>query len=361
MKNKIKVAIVFGGKSAEHEVSLQSAKNVIEAIDKEKYEVLPIAISKTGEWYISDIANYLDYPNDPKLIKFNLENSKKIAVIPSSSYQFQTLSDNISKYSVDVVFPVLHGPLGEDGTIQGLLKILDIPFVGASVLGSAVAMDKEVAKRLLLQAGVVTSRFISLSRTDSVDLKAIIKQLGAELFVKPVNLGSSIGVTKVVNKSQLNSAVAHAFKYDNKILIEEYILGTEIEVSVLGNEQSVASIPGAVVPNDTFYTYDSKYDLVELIIPADIPASVARKSQQLALQVYKVLCLEGMARVDMFLTPKGELIINEANTIPGFTKMSMYPKLWEATGLPYPMLIDKLIQLAIDRHKKEKILKTSYK
>jgi len=361
---KIRVGILFGGKSAEHEVSLQSAKNVIEAINKDKYEVVLIGLDKKGKWFLNDSSQFLLHSNNPKLIKLN-EASDAVALIPQSSGKLSNLTNYQSDTSVDVVFPVLHGPFGEDGTVQGLLKLANLPFVGASVLGSAVGMDKDVMKRLLRDGGIPTARFITLTRSDSqqISFEDIEQQLGAPFFVKPTNLGSSIGIHKVKEKRQFQGAIRDALSYDNKILAEEYIIGRELECSVLGNEQPIASVPGEVLPKHEFYSYEAKYideNGAKLEIPANLPSDTAKEVQTLALQAFKILCCEGMARVDFFLKNNGSLVVNEINTIPGFSKISMYPKLWEASGIPYAGLIDKLIQLAIERFKREKKLKTTY-
>lgn len=318
MKKKIRVAILFGGKSAEHEVSIQSARNVMAAIDKKKYSVIPIKIDKSEKWNFR-------FPN------------------------------------IDVVFPVLHGPYGEDGTVQGLLKLTNVPFVGAGVLGSALGMDKDVMKRLLNHAGIPTARFITLTDQEDINFEQARKKFGLPLFVKPVNLGSSVGINKVRNKKEFRKAVAEAFQFDRKVMIEEYIKGREIECSVLGNENPMASLPGEIIPKHEFYSYEAKYidpEGAELKAPADLPKPIIKKVQDMAIRTFQALCCEGMARVDFFLKPNGALVVNEINTIPGFTAISMYPKLWQASGISYSELVDRLIQLALERHKKENKLKT---
>jgi D-alanine-D-alanine ligase len=360
-KKKIKVGIIFGGKSAEHEVSLQSAKNIIEAMDKGKYDITLIGIDKTGKWFRSG-SNYLLNATNPKLIKLNSENNT--AIIPAADSSGQLISlDTKETSSIDVVFPVLHGPFGEDGTMQGLLKLAGIPFVGASVLGSAIGMDKDVMKRLFLQAGLPTARFLAFEHSDKVGFEKTKKALGLPLFIKPANLGSSVGVSKAKNKKEFDEAVKEAFKFDNKILVEQFVKGREIECSVLGNSNPIASVPGEVLPTHEFYSYEAKYideNGAALEIPAKLPKAKVKEVQTLAVKAFKALCLEGMARVDFFLTEKGQVYINEANTIPGFTKISMYPKLWEASGISYSELIDKLIELAIERFNRESKLRTGY-
>ncbi|MBD3306374.1 D-alanine--D-alanine ligase [candidate division KSB3 bacterium] len=368
MKNTIRVGILFGGQSAEHEVSLQSAKNIIEAIDRHKYEVVLLGIDKTGGWHLQDAEKYLLHADDPQRIRLNVT-SESLAVVPERRpHKFVTLSGDQSVGPIDVIFPILHGPYGEDGTVQGLLKLADIPFVGAGVVGSAVGMDKDVMKRLLRDAGIPIAKFLVLDRRTSSrpDFKAICELLGRPCFVKPANLGSSVGVSKVTTEEGYHQAVDEAFRYDRKVLIEEGIEGREIECAVLGNDAPIASLPGEVVTNTAkhqFYSYQAKYideAGAELGIPADLPEHVTEAVQELAIKTFQVLCCEGMARIDCFLTPDQRILINELNSIPGFTKISMYPKLWEASGISYPDLIDRLIQLALERAEQEKTLATSY-
>lgn len=322
MKKKIRLAIIFGGRSAEHEVSIRSAKNVFEAIDKTKYEVTLIEIDKSGGWDLNK------------------------------------LSGN------DVAFPILHGPYGEDGTIQGMLKLMNLPFVGASVLGSALGMDKDAMKKLLNQAGIPTAKFLVFQKGElnKIKFEDIKNKLGLPFFVKPANLGSSVGITKVKSEKEFKKAIDNAFEFDNKILIEEYLKRREIECSVLGNENPIASIPGEIIPQHEFYSYEAKYldeNGAILKVPAKLPKWIVKKVQDLAIKTFKTLCCEGMARVDFFLKDNGELVVNEMNTIPGFTNISMYPKLWEASGISYKDLIDQLITLALQRFKRDSKLKTS--
>jgi D-alanine-D-alanine ligase len=263
---------------------------------------------------------------------------------------------------IDVVFPVLHGPFGEDGTVQGLLKLANLPFVGAGVLGSAVGMDKDVMKRLLRDAEIPVGKFLVFQRGDTLSYGKIKKQLGLPLFVKPANLGSSVGISKVSKKREFRAAIDEAFRYDNKVIIEEYIDGREIECSVLGNDEPAASLPGEIVVRHDFYSYDAKYiddQGARLEIPAKLSRSVIRKIRKIAVRAYKALCCEGMARVDFFVQANGRVLVNEINTSPGFTKISMYPKMWEASGLSYPRLIDRLIRLALERARCERRLRTS--
>ncbi|MEJ2617529.1 MAG: D-alanine--D-alanine ligase [Ignavibacteriaceae bacterium] len=356
MNKKINVAILFGGKSAEHEVSLQSAKNVFEAIDRKKYNVIFIGIDKKGRWLLNDGSKILLNSENPKLIKLN-KKSDPVALIPQSSGKISNLTKDESNLKIDVVFPILHGPFGEDGTVQGLLKLANVPFVGAGVLGSAVGMDKDVMKRLLRDAKIPIGKFITVKTEEPVpDFKDIKNTLGLPFFIKPANMGSSIGISKIHNKKEYPEKIQDAFRYD-------YIEGKEIECSVLGNENPVASLPGEVKSSHEFYSYDAKYideNGAVLDIPADIPKSSIKKIQKLAVKTFKTLVCEGLARVDFFLKDNGDIFVNEINTIPGFTKISMYPKLWEASGISYTELIDRLIQLAIERFQKEQKLLTNY-
>lgn len=368
MKKKIRVGVLFGGKSAEHEVSLQSARNIIDGLDKNKYEVVPIGIDKHGKWLLHDPLNYLLNSADPKLIA--LQNSQtSVALLPESSGNLST-SDvaKFDKYStpdvqhLDVIFPVLHGPFGEDGSIQGLLKVANVPFVGAGVLGSAVGMDKEIMKRILRDCGLPIGKFLTVRSNEKITFAQAKKELGLPVFIKPANMGSSIGVSKVKNEKEFKTAIVEAFKYDTKVLIEEMIDGREIECSVLGNEHPIASTPGEVIPHHEFYSYDAKYideNGAGLEIPAKLPKNVTKKVQEYAIKTFKALNCEGLGRVDMFLKKDGSIFINEINTLPGFTKISMYPKLWAASGMPQPKLLDNLIRLAIERFKRDEKLKTS--
>ncbi len=366
MVKKIRVGILFGGKSAEHEVSLQSAKNVAEAIPKDKYEVVPIGIDKSGRWLLNDASNFLLQSAGSPMPQLK-DSGKQVALIPESAGGLTyvgTGGGRAAARGVDVVFPILHGPFGEDGTVQGLLKLAGIPFVGAGVLGSAVGMDKDVTKRLLRDAGIPIGKFLTFKSSDKIIFAKVKKELGLPVFIKPANMGSSVGVSKARNEKEFKTAVLDAFKYDNKIILEEFIKGREIKCAILGNDKLVASLPGEVIMKnkDDFYSYDAKYineDGAVLKIPADLPRKTIKKVQGLAVKTFQTLSCEGLGRVDMFLKENGEVLVNEINTIPGFTSISMYPKLWEASGISYPKLIDTLIQLALERFAKEAKLKTS--
>ncbi|GAA0604195.1 D-alanine--D-alanine ligase [Virgibacillus siamensis] len=361
---KKRVGIIFGGKSAEHEVSLQSAKNIVDAIDKDKYDVVLLGIDKQGKWHINDESSYLINAENPKLISLNKSNDT-VAVVPGQDHNQLIHSEDAGMLDqLDVVFPIVHGTLGEDGSLQGMMRLANLPFVGSSVTGSAVCMDKDIAKRLLRDAGVNVAKgraFTSFNR-NKIDFDLLQDELGVPMFIKPANQGSSVGVSKVSERAAFEQAVDEAFQYDRKIVIEETLAGREIECSVLGNEDPAASVPGEILPQTEFYSYESKYideSGAKLEIPADLPEETVANIQEAAINAFQALECEGLARVDFFLKENGEVYVNEVNTLPGFTKISMYPKLWEVSGIPYPELINRLIELAIDRHQKGSLLKSA--
>jgi len=326
---KLRVGVIRGGRSGEHEVSLRSAESILKAIDREKYDVVPITITHEGRW-------------EPFIIS------------PDPS------ADRV----VDIVFPIVHGTYGEDGTIQGLFELANLPYVGAGVMGSAVGMDKDVMKRLFRDANlpVVDYWTVDKRNLDSF-LQAEINKLPYPVFVKPANLGSSVGITKAHCAEELPAALQTAAEYDRKIVIERGVDAREIELSVLGNDEPIASVPGEIIPSREFYDYNAKYvdNNSGLLIPAPLNNGHVKKAQQLAIEAFKTLECSGMARVDLFLErPTGKFYVNEINTLPGFTSISMYPKLWEASGISYPQLIDRLITLAIERHAEKNKLKTKY-
>lgn len=363
--NKIKVGVLFGGRSAEHEVSLVSAASIINALDKNKYEILPIGITREGRWLSAVNAVQLLKNHEP-IEKFPehvlLPDPRKQSLINISTAFPQAAQQ------VDVIFPVIHGTGGEDGTIQGLFELAEIPYVGAGVLGSAIGMDKVVAKQLLLQAKIPVTPGIWFLFSDFVkkpkeQLALIEKKLGYPCFVKPPNQGSSVGITKAHNRKELLDAVHLAGEYDQKILVEKAVMKPhEIEVSVLGNETPKVSLPGEIIPSNEFYDYDAKYvdGKSVAVIPAKLPKPLIKKIQQCAVASFQALECSGMARVDFLVQKNGRFFLNEINTIPGFTSISMYPKLWEASGLKYSDLLDELIRLAIERYDKRKKLKTAY-
>jgi len=364
MNRKIRVGIIFGGRSAEHEVSLLSARSIIQAIDRDKYDLTYIGIDKTGNWRLYENEDFLIYPEDPKKVRL-VESGQKLAIIPGKDRdQLINLSNFRIIDHLDVVFPVLHGPFGEDGTTQGALKLAGIPFVGPGVLGSAASMDKDVAKRLMTQAGILNAKFMAFHRhqLETIDFQEVREKLGLPVFIKPANMGSSVGVNKADSEERFFAHLKHAFEFDDKAVVEEYIKGREIECSVLGNERPAASLPGEIVASHDFYSYEAKYidDKGAILqIPASLPEKIISQVKEIALQTFKVLCCEGLSRVDMFLTEDEKIYVNEVNTLPGFTKISMYPKLWEQSGISYSELIDRLLQLAIERHERENKLKTS--
>ena len=361
--------MLFGGESAEHEVSLQSARNVVEAIDRNRYDVILIWIDRSGCWHLDDETSLSS--DAVNLRRMDLSSgAHDLALAPGGGGNLITRDGGDPLPELDVIFPVLHGPMGEDGTIQGLLRLAHIPFVGPSVLGSAIGMDKDTAKRLLRDAGVPVAPFITVLNRRLAPLWDKVKaELSAPVFVKPANMGSSVGVSKVSSDVEYQAALDEAFSFDTKVLLEFTLEGRELECAVLGNEHPEASIPGEVVPKHEFYSYDAKYldaEGADLTIPADVDPKIVERVQELSVRVFRILCCEGMARVDFFLTTKssnefseGELVVNEINTIPGFTRISMYPKLWAASGIPYPDLIDRLIQLAIDRWERDRTLKSA--
>ena len=361
MHKKLRVAILFGGKSAEHEISLISARNIVAAMDPNKYEVVAIAIDKQGRWHLDPGARLLR-GKSPSHVEFPHARNA-LAVLPGESpTPMVRWKTGVGLGALDVVFPIVHGPFGEDGTVQGLLKLAHLPFVGAGVTGSAVGMDKDVMKRLLRDAGVPIGKFLAFNRSDKINFAQVRKALGLPLFVKPANMGSSVGIGKVLKPGQFATAVTEAFRYDNKIVIEEFIKGREVECSVLGNHRPIVSLPGEIIVSRDFYSYDAKYiddQGARLEIPARLSKAMIKKVRAIALRAYQVLCCEGMGRVDFFIQSNGRVLVNEINTLPGFTEISMYPKMWQATGISYSKLIDRLIQLAIQRHRSERRLRTS--
>jgi D-alanine-D-alanine ligase len=362
---KLKIALVFGGKSVEHEVSLQSAKNVFDALDKDKYEIVFIGIDKQGIWHLKDQNNFLLNSSNPKLIKLN-KSDLTTSRINKNEQGLAVLQAEQKRGKIDVAFPILHGSYGEDGTIQGFFKLAGIPFIGPSVLGSSVSFDKDVTKRLLTEAGIPNTEFVTLRPGDKISFLKIKKVLDLPMIAKPANSGSSVGISKIKNEKEFNEAVKYAFKFDSKIIIEKFIgEKREIECAVLGNENPMASICGEVITNKhhSFYSYEAKYideKGADLEIPAKLSKSIQVKIQKLAIKTFQTLECEGLSRVDFFLLKNGKILVNEINTIPGFTNISMYPQLWAKSGISYGKLIDKLVELAIDRFKKEQKLQTTY-
>ncbi|MFW5689859.1 MAG: D-alanine--D-alanine ligase [Spirochaetota bacterium] len=359
--SKIRVAVVFGGRSAEHEISLLSAQNVVASLDPTKYEPVLIGIDRAGRWFLNEGSMHLLDAQDAGRIRL-AENAREVGLVSTGPSSHLVERGGSILGEIDVLFPVLHGPYGEDGTIQGLAKLADIPCVGAGVLGSAVGMDKDVMKRLLRDAGIDVAPFLIARshRPDEPSFDEASAALGTPIYIKPANQGSSVGISRVRTAHEYRRALATAFTYDRKVVVEQEMKGREIECSVLGNEDPVASIPGEIVPADGFYSYAAKYldeNGAQLLIPADLDEAQTRTVQETAIRTYEALCCEGMARVDGFLTADDRFVVNEINTIPGFTRISMYPKLFEASGIGPAELTDRLIQLAIDRHEHEQRLK----
>lgn len=368
MSQKLRVGIIFGGRSGEHEVSLRSAESVINALDRNKYEVVPIAITKQGKWLTPAAATNL-LPSQvlssaaQHVALFGDPTERGLAHLGDESRQQE-------REPLDVIFPVLHGTYGEDGTIQGLLEMADVPYVGCGVLASATGMDKVVMKRLFREAGLPLIDFVSFLRTQweadplLVELR-VTDQLGFPCFVKPANLGSSVGISKAIDAKSLSQAIAMAAKYDRKIIVERGVDAREIEVSVLGNDAPLASLPGEIVPQTAeFYDYQAKYvndNGARLVIPAELDEATIAQVQQLAVRAFQAIDGAGLARVDFFLErATNKLLVNEINTLPGFTSISMYPKLWEASGVSYSQLLDRLIELAFARHREKARNVTSY-
>jgi len=388
--SKLRVGVLFGGRSGEHEVSLLSAASVLHAIDQEKYEVVPIGITKDGRWLTAEHAENLltgKLVLEPRNLRAgdpqNTEAAAVLArgeavVVPpepvhreSGLVPFQTDAAHLRRATdraidVDVIFPVLHGTFGEDGTIQGLLELADIPYVGAGVLGSAAGMDKDIMKSLFIARGLPIVKHVTILRSEwEKDPKRVEKKVAKlkyPVFVKPANLGSSVGISKAHNRKELGPAIEEAAKFDRKIVIEQGVGGSkgkarEIECSVLGNDEPQASVPGEIIPIKEFYDYDAKYldEGSQLIIPAKLTKAETKKVQDLAVNAFKAVDCSGLARVDFLMDPKTRKIyLNEINTMPGFTAISMYPKLWAASGVEYSDLIDRLIQLGIERHEDKK-------
>jgi D-alanine-D-alanine ligase len=363
VSQKIRLGILFGGRSGEHEVSLTSAASLIRALDPAKYDVVPIGISRQGKWFVGSAAE--------KLLPAVLERGLPVtpSVVPRGPQLIPLESQPPNAVApVDVIFPVLHGTFGEDGTVQGLLELAGIPYVGAGVLGSAAGMDKDVMKRLFRDAGLPVVEWVLVLRREWDESpecvrRRIRREIGFPLFVKPANLGSSVGISKVRRANELDAALRLAASFDRKIIAERAIEAREIECAVLGNEKPQASVPGEVVPVNEFYDYEAKYvkEGSQLIIPARLTRRQDRLVRDYALRAFQAVDCAGMGRVDFLLDRRtGKVWVNEINTIPGFTPISMYPKLWEASGLPYPQLVDRLVQLALERHRERSRTRYSY-
>ncbi len=360
---KKNVAIIFGGRSAEHEVSIRSAKNVAAALDPAKFKATLIGISKEGSWYHFDQSNIFDQIqslSDKKLP----QGAQDCSMVFSKGITQLMLIQSQKMLPLDIAFPVLHGTFGEDGCIQGLFKMMNLPFVGCGVLGSGLGMDKEVMKRLLLVAGIPAAKYEVIHSQNPPSFDSLQKSLGLPFFIKPANAGSSVGVHKIKTKADFDVQLRDAFKYDHKILAEEYIEGREIEVSVKGlNFEPKASVCGEISPTHEFYSYEAKYldeNGAHLNIPAKITPEQQIEIQKWACKTFQILECDGLSRVDFFLKKDGKIFLNEINTIPGFTKISMYPKMWEASGVSYQALITELIELGFKKFQRELELLTNY-
>ena len=366
-QKKIRIGVIFGGRSGEHDVSLQSAQSVMAALDPDRYEVVPIGITREGRWLTGDVmaalaegsqtsrpATLLPDPQSSALMQVELAETKPAALSAVTE--------------LDVIFPVLHGPYGEDGTVQGLLELANLPYVGAGVTGSAVGMDKGIFKHVMAANELPTLPWrLILSKAWAERPQAIIDEVEAGLcypvFTKPANLGSSVGISKCHNRDELAAGLVEAARYDRRIIVEQGVDARELEVSVLGNDDPIASLVGEIRPRREFYDYVAKYisDDSELIIPAELEPAVADAARAMALRAYKAIDCAGLARVDLLMAKdSGRLYINEVNTIPGFTRISMYPKLWQATGITYSELLDRLVELALERHEEKEKLERSY-
>ncbi len=360
MPRRVRIGVIFGGRSGEHDVSLRSAEAIMKAVDPERFEVVPIGIARDGRWItggdpLRQLAGYSRLP----LAQPRNDSEPNGALVPQRE-EGVSLDVRSSEWArdVDVLFPVLHGPLGEDGTVQGMLELANVPYVGAGVLASAVGMDKIASKQLFERAGLPVGPWTWVLRRDwRQDPESVVERLEREIgfpcFVKPANLGSSVGINKVRHEGELAPALDDAARYDRKILIEKGLDARELEVSVLGNDDPVTSVVGEIIPANEFYDFDAKYvdDNSKLVIPADITPEQSEQLRSMAVQAFRTIDAAGMARVDCFLErPTGTIYLNEINTIPGFTQASMYPLLWEASGLPFRDLVSRLVELAIERH-----------
>lgn len=358
---KTKLGLLYGGKSAEHQVSLQTALAVIKALDLEKFEIHPIYINVEGQWIKGP---QLSEPVETvQALAFSQGNQLSPLSLAPSLFQ----AEQEKAAPLDVIFPLLHGPNGEDGTVQGLLELLNLPYVGNGVLASAAGMDKVMMKNVFAQAGLAQVNYVAFIKSEwekgaDEAYSKVEAELGYPCFVKPANLGSSVGISKCTNRSELAAAFAEAFQFDRKVIIEEGVVAREIEVAVLGNDEPECSVAGEIVPKKDFYDYKAKYEDGDtaLIIPADITEEEYLELKEMAVQAFKALDCSGLVRADFFLTKEGKLLINEVNTMPGFTPFSMFPLLWKHTGLEYPQLIERLVQLAIERHTEKQNIKYTF-
>jgi D-alanine-D-alanine ligase len=360
-KRKIRVALLYGGRSAEHPVSVVSARSVIEALDPERFEVVPIGITREGAWMLPRTSPLELTAPEGGLPQVEAE-GHEITLRPEQRSGALAVTTGEQLGAIDVVLPILHGPYGEDGTVQGLFELADLPYVGAGVLASALAMDKSMTKVVLAQAGIEQAPYLVVREHQWLsDPEEVARRVAAELrypvFTKPARLGSSIGISKVKSAGELAGALSMAFAHDAKVLVEQGVVARELEVGVIGNQQPEASVVGEVVPGHEFYDFEAKYldESSKLVIPAPVAAAVAERVREVAVRAFQALDCEGFARVDFFYVDStGEVLLNEVNTIPGFTPKSMFPMLWAASGVPYPELIARLVDLAVERHAAKK-------
>ncbi|MCL6570752.1 MAG: D-alanine--D-alanine ligase [Bacillus sp. (in: Bacteria)] len=358
---KTKLGLLYGGKSAEHKVSLQTAMAVIKALDLEKFEIYPIYINIEGQWIKGPQLN--EPVENVAALEFSMEN--QVSPVSLAPALFQAEQEGATP--LDVIFPLLHGPNGEDGTVQGLLELLNLPYVGNGVLASAAGMDKVIMKNVFAQAGLAQVNYVSFiksewEKAEDAAYSKVEVEIGYPCFVKPANLGSSVGISKCGNRAELAAAFGEAFQFDRKVIIEEGVVAREIEMAVLGNDEPECSVAGEIVPKKDFYDYKAKYEDGDtaLIIPTEITVDESREIKEMAIQAFKALDCSGLVRADFFLTKDGRALINEVNTMPGFTPFSMFPLLWKHTGLEYPQLIERLVELAIERHAVKQQIKYTF-
>ena len=355
MNTRLNIAILYGGKSVEHEISIRSAKNVVAHIDQSKYAIQLIGIDKQGVWYLS------------KSVEDNIDKGSAVSIKLDTSSPFLIDSVSGKEIIIDVIFPVLHGTDGEDGSIQGLFKVLDLPVVGSGVLGSAISMDKIISKKVLKEGGIPVAPYIEFQKSQIKDISyaKVSKSVGVPFMIKSAALGSSVGISMVKSEEDFLIALADSFQYGDKIIVESFVKGRELECAILGNETPQASVPGEIVmvKEYDFYTYEAKYldeNAIEIQIPAKADEAVLEHIRKICIQAYKALRCDDYARVDLFLTEEGDIIINEINTIPGFTDASMFPMMWKHMGIGFTDLITRIIELCVKRHKDSKNLETSY-
>jgi len=359
MTQKRHVLVLVGGQSPEHEISLISGKSIAETLDPKKYLVSLVGIDRNGCWSLCDLQTLTTHANSMQELRTNKKNL--LVLPPGNTRQLCSTTGDVTLPPVDVVFPILHGSHGEDGTMQGLLRLANVPFVGSDVLGSAIGMDKDVMKRLLRDAGLPIAPFLcyGVRERAHIQFETLREKLDLPFFVKSANSGSSIGTIKVSNADTFNAALDEAFLYDDKIIIEQSIVGAEIECAVLGNTNKITSMPARVIPTHDFYSYEAKYldpHGADFEVPAKLSAEITQRVRDLAIKVTEVLCCTGMARVDFFVTEKNEIFVNEINTIPGFTSVSLYPRMWAESGMSYAELLDQLIILAEEQHEQRQRL-----